>query len=341
MRWILVALVACHSTPPVPPKPAAPELEQVDVFGSHQLDRATAIAKWGDQLLAIMHTWDAQGDLAPLEDKLKAEIQATGKYALVEVSIIGYFKPKKTYVTIDLVDAADRDRRMTFLPAPTGELPDPDGLLAMWQEYEQKVMGMLMAGQLPMKHGSCAPAWHCISFDHESLVPYRDAFMQRVPAVEADLVRVLREDKRDANRGAAAYLLAHLASGDRVVELMLPAMRDPSSLVRNDAMRVLALIAQDHPEIAIPLDPVLDALAFPTTTDRNKASAILSGITKHAQLTTAQRAAIRTRAGTTLVDMLALRQPNNHDYAYEILKNVSGKDLGEHAIDAWRGWLNG
>lgn len=40
-----------------------------------------------------------------------------------------------------------------------------------------------------------------------------------------------------------------------------------------------------------------------------------------------------------LVEMLALKQPNNHDFAYRILKQVSGRDLGEHAVESWRAWL--
>jgi hypothetical protein len=40
-----------------------------------------------------------------------------------------------------------------------------------------------------------------------------------------------------------------------------------------------------------------------------------------------------------LVDMLALRQPNNHDFAYLILKTISGRDFGEHAVDDWRAWV--
>ena len=101
-------------------------------------------------------------------------------------------------------------------------------------------------------------------------------------------------------------------------------------------LRVLAVIANDHPEIAIPLDPVLEALQFPTTTDRNKASAILAGLARRPE----HRAAIRANAGPALIAMLALAQPNNHDFAYEILKLISSRDLGEHAIAEWRAWLD-
>lgn len=226
---------------------------------------------------------------------------------------------------------------MTFDPAPAGTHADPDGLLALWDEYEDKAMGMLMSGTVKHDAEPC-PFWHCFTFAHPSLVRYREAFAKRVPAVERELVAVLREERRDSRRAAAAYLLAHLVSGERVVELLLPSIRDPSELVRNNAMRVLAMIAMHRPEIAIPIAPILAALRYPTTLDRNKASAILAGLTSR-ELGAKAREQIIAGAGELLVDMLALKQPNNHDFAYRILKQVSGRDLGEHAVESWRAWL--
>jgi hypothetical protein len=248
-----------------------------------------------------------------------------------------YFSSRATYVTLDLVDADDRARRMRFGPEPTGTHPDPDGLLALWEEYAEKALKMLMDGTVKPEKEPC-PFWHCLTFAHDSLLPYRDAFAKRVPTVWLELAAVLREDRRKDRRAAAAFLLAHIASGERVVELMLPSITDPNELVRNNAMRVLALIAEDHPAIAIPVAPILEALHFPATSDRNKASAILDSLTRRG-LDPAMRDQLLAGAGEVLVDMLALRQPNNHDPAYRILKQLSGRDLGEHAIDAWRAWL--
>ena len=106
----------------------------------------------------------------------------------------------------------------------------------------------------------------------------------------------MHTDARARHRAHAAFLLAHIASGDRVVEHVLPAIRDPDGLVRNNALRVLAAIAHDHPEIAIPLDPVLDALELPLTTDRNKAAAILDALAQRDGL----EPRIAARAGPTL-----------------------------------------
>jgi hypothetical protein len=336
----LVLLVACgggrtspRATPASPARSSPAELERIDVFGSRKLGRDAVLSRWGDRLAQLVrHPEQLEG-----KGELEAQIAAAGDFTFVDLAIVTYPPPAGTYLTVDLVDAEDRARRMKHAPAPTGTHADPDGLLALWDEYQPKALGMMMDGTVKPGAEKC-PFWHCFTFAHESLILYRDAFARRVPAVERALVTVLREEKRDDRRAAAAFLLAHLPSGQRVVELMLPSITDPSVLVRNNAMRVLAMTAMHHPEIAIPVTPILEALHFPSTLDRNKASAILAGITRR-EPTAEVRAQILAGAGELLVDMLALKQPNNHDFAYQVLKQISGRDLGEHAIDAWRAWF--
>ena len=74
---------------------------------------------------------------------------------------------------------------------------------------------------------------------------------------------------------------------------------------------------------------------FPATTDRHKAAAILSGMADQ----TEYHNAITKQAGPVLLQMLKLSQPNNHDFAYDILKKVSKKDYGERNYDSWEKWL--
>jgi len=103
-------------------------------------------------------------------------------------------------------------------------------------------------------------------------------------------------------------------------------------------MRVVVDIAFHHPELDVPIDPVLEALEHPSTLDRNKASAILDGLLERPDGDRLHRV-IAKRAGATLIAMLRLKQPNNHGFAYAILKKVRGQDLGERDYDAWEAWL--
>jgi hypothetical protein len=166
-----------------------------------------------------------------------------------------------------------------------------------------------------------------------------DKFVRGVPANEAGLIRVLRDDRDEENRGAAAFLLAHLRDGDKLVALMLAALDDPSSLVRNNAARVLWDVATWHPDIAIPLDPVLRRLDGPSTSDRNKTVLVIESLLWRPDGAALHRPVLR-RAGQTLLKLLALEQPNNHDPAYRVLKLTSGQDFGERDLARWRSWLD-
>jgi hypothetical protein len=83
---------------------------------------------------------------------------------------------------------------------------------------------------------------------------------------------------------------------------------------------------------------VLHALNGPTTTDRNKAVAVVAGLVARPDGAKLYREVI-AQAGPILIKLLALEQPNNHDFAYSILKQVSGKDFGERDVAAWQRWL--
>jgi hypothetical protein len=314
--YLLVLLTACGAAAPKPaasPPPPDPRLEHVDVFGSTQVTRDQVLAVAGADLAALVTATETRDDsFSDHYDAATAAIAKLGDFAYVEISPITYYKPPAVYLTVDLVDAKDAKTRMTFAPAPTGDVPDPDGLLAAWSAYEQKAFAVMRTGKASDE--GC-PVWHCMIVD-PSLAADLEDFARRVPQHEAELAKILREDKDDQERAYAAFLLAHLPDGKRVVELMMPAFHDPSHLVRNNAMRVVALIARDHAELEIPLEPVLTALRFPGNTDRNKAGAILAGLVEHDP---ARAKAIVAEVGDVLRAMAASRQPNNRDFAVEIL----------------------
>jgi hypothetical protein len=132
------------------------------------------------------------------------------------------------------------------------------------------------------------------------------------------LFRILKDDRDAGQRGAAAYLLAHIEDPDELVRGLAPSVRDPSSYVRNDVMRVLAHLSQFHPKVAIPLAPILKAIDYPDTTDRNKALYVLDGLAARP----GNAEVIRREALPTLRKLAALQQPNNRDPARSILKKI-------------------
>ena len=70
-------------------------------------------------------------------------------------------------------------------------------------------------------------------------------------------------------------------------------------------------------------------------TDRNKALLVLL----NAANSSSSKQLIIREGTKQLVSLLRLKQPNNHEMAYDLLKKISGKDFGSHNPDAWEKWL--
>jgi hypothetical protein len=77
---------------------------------------------------------------------------------------------------------------------------------------------------------------------------------------------------------------------------------------------------------------VIAALDFPSSADRNKAAhtvAALAGDPRYHDTIRAVPAALR---------LLKLEKANNHEPAYEILKQVSGESFGDRDYAVWERW---
>ena len=313
--------------------PAEPRLVAVDVFDTDPETCAHVVARHDHALRAALES-GAEDDVS----RLVAEIRAGGDYAYVEPSLGTYYEKHARYLTIDIVDRRDEERRMPFRKRPTARYPDPGGLIAAWEAYASKELELLSRGQLRPPPADC-PSFHCLGDPRQpELRPLAAAFAA-VPDHGDELAVILRDDARDSYRASAAFLLAYLTDGNTVVADMVPAIHDSSALVRNNALRVLAEIALHHPEVDIPIAPVIEALSFPATSDRNKAAATVFRLAARPDGAKLHRQIARD-AGRVLLAMLQLAQPNNHDFAYKVLKEISGQSYGERDYAAWRVWLD-
>ena len=333
--FVILALVFLRTTFATVPRAQA-KINGFDTFGSKRISATEISRQYGAQI----DEWVAAAkNQRPEFGKLKKCIEAAIKnqfgFAYVNLSLITYFAPYfGDFVTVDVVEPQDEVRRMTFLPEPKGHFEDPDGLIELWDQYLQLAFEIQNTGQFV--YPKTCPAWHCThGFENPKIAPYLKKFSKLVPQNEKKLARILKKDARPQFRGNAAFLLAHLKNGQVVVKYVLGSVRDSSELVRNNSVRILSNIAMKHPEIEIPVEPILQVLNFPATTDRNKAGYTLVWLSKNKKY----KKVIIQSVGQVLLDMLKLEQPNNHDPAYSILKNVSGKNFEERDYEAWEKWL--
>jgi hypothetical protein len=329
-----VALPAQETTEPVY------RFGGVDIYGTDAIAVAEFGTRFGGRARALLDAVQ-QNDGAAVDtiaQSMSGEIRRLADFAWIDMALI--YDPSDTtaYMTFDVVERADSVRRMSFAPVPAGQVEDPAGLLALWRAYEDTVLQRMIRGQMPPKPTPAdCPALHCVgAFGADPTVGrYERAFVTDAPRHTAMLLRVLREDADEADRGAAAYLLAHAAEPDSAVAALVAAMRDPSARVRNNATRVLMMAATLRAELDVPLEPVLESIDSPTTTSRNKALYLLAALSLRPEL----HDRIRRQAAPTLLRLLRLIQPNNHHPAYLVLKNISGESFGDRDYDAWERWL--
>jgi hypothetical protein len=112
-------------TPPLP----VPVLAAIDVYGSRRVDPELVRRALGFEVgRPFVRS-------AVLLRQKEAEIKKLHAFAFVKVSYINYLggpEAGRCYLTVDLVDAGD-EQRVRFLPEPTEQPPDPEGLVARWR----------------------------------------------------------------------------------------------------------------------------------------------------------------------------------------------------------------
>jgi hypothetical protein len=310
-----------------------------DVFGTTRISIEQIKQRFGNDIERLVQAIAAHDDrtFIDLYSKVTLGIQAMGNFAYAEVSPVEYFDTGEyCYVTVDVVEQRDRDRRLTFLPAQRKQFSDPDGLLAAWRQYEESALALIGEREVNPDRGRC-PALHCMwGFNHPSLKKYEEIFQTTVPRNKESLKAILREDEKETHRARAVLLLAHISDPQELVQALLPSMKDSSSFVRNSVLRVLSQIAKERRDVAIPVDPFLDALELPATIERSKVLTTLDELATHEE----NKASIIRKGGSKLIQILKLLQPNNHECAYGILRKISSKDFGERNYKAWEQWLD-
>jgi hypothetical protein len=316
----------------------------VDVYKTDQISADDINKKFGKKLLKIKNIMlSPGGPIAPKNQEkfsvilknMSDDIKKMGDFAFVSVAPVRYPNVDNIYITIDIIDQKDRKRLELFTPEPTKSLPDPDHLIALWQEYEKTGFDIFLKEKSPPPFKSC-PAFHCIfGFEHAALKKYQAIFENNVPKDKAQLIAILRQDKDPEKRAVAAFLLAHLKNGEEIINILTPSMYDSASGVRNNVIRTLAMTVSKVKNPDFPIDKAVTALKFPAESDRNKSLYLILN------LVTQPRYAkyIQQHASQELMDNLKMSQLNLHDTAYEVLVAMSREKFDSRDYTAWEHWL--
>lgn len=327
----------------------------VDFYGVDAKEGAPLLQKYRQRIIGLQdavlaasdnpHTTPAQwAHLSEVEKDLKRDIMKEGAFAAVGFDTIRYQPPSPIYTTLEIIKK-NQPTRSHYLEHPkTNEvaiatptkdtLVDQDVIAAM-QVYTQKAVTLFLAGQLP-KQGDRCPVYHCaFAFQHPQLKPYLEVFNTAAIQKKNVILAALRDDPDSERRAAAVFLIGHFRDPHEIVRVLLPYINDTSVAVRNNTIRVLSETVRRANIMTVDVHPFLALLDSPYGTDRNKSLDMLLALS----VSKSARRVLLEEGRTPLLAMLALKQPNNHDVAYLILKQISGKTFAENDSKAWEHWF--
>ncbi|MFA5960567.1 MAG: HEAT repeat domain-containing protein [Tatlockia sp.] len=267
------------------------------------------------------------------------QIKREQNLLFVNAATIFYMPKNVSYTTIEVVSQAHPELlRYTALEAHSRVTHSPADLIDKMTEFSQISMMLYAENKLQEKDTDTryCPVYHCaINFEHPALKPYLSLFNQGAIKDKTLILNTIKNDSNSERRGAAIFLLGHLNDPHEIISLLLPYVQDHDPLVRNNSIRVIGETVRKAKIHDFDLKPFLALLHSPSTLDRNKS---LYVIYEAAQLPTAKKLIVQ-QSGDILLQLLQLKQPNNHDVTYKILKRLSGKKWGDQDFAAWKQWL--
>ncbi len=337
MRSALFAVLASAILAPAGAQSTA-TLRGVDVYRSESFDAGAAYRRFGDEFDNYVRLRNEGGahDAAKAEElraKMQAEVAGLPGIAFAELSFTDFFSAddRALYATLDVVDKADASR-LAFNPLPAGDVPDPAGLLAAWKRYMDLGESLSMSGQISMDRPNC-PGFYCLWSGTPEIDGLEARFKAGAQGENAELRRVLAEDRDGGKRAAALFVLSYSVSGSDVLSLCGGALTDPDPRVRGAALQILSDIANHHPELPVALLRVLPRLDDPSSAVRGKAMGLLVPLSERK----AYRDVMLTSA-PRLVKLLELHLPESRDLAYTLLGIISRKDFDKGDYTSWEKW---
>lgn len=324
----------------------------VDVFGTSKLNGQKIIKKYEKDIVEIeegvnqllmknkvMEKNKEEALLIKRQDLLTKIKQEYG-FLYVGFESVQYPDLHKTFTTIEVVSPKEA-YRMNYVDPVIKQRSDPHKNIKARRDVIDKMMAYQELGMrimLDPKHSyttTNCPVYHCTwGFDEPKLKPYLKLFNTSATKDRKLILDTLQENDIE-RRGAAIFLVGHFKNPHEIIQLLSPYVKDKQSLIRNNAMRVIGATLLKSKITDINIEPFLAALDSPYETDRNKSLFILWNL---ANVKNVQNAIIK-QSGDRLIKLLQLKQPNNHDIAFLLLKKISGKNYGENKVAAWQKWL--
>ncbi|WP_131782377.1 HEAT repeat domain-containing protein [Legionella gresilensis] len=277
-------------------------------------------------------------NLAMKKKYLVERIKKNEHYAFVDFQTIYYPAERNYYTTIEVV-RHDEKHRLHYIQQKINvstNKTNQNDLIEQRIKFDKLEMHLLNENKLGPTDAIC-PVYHCVSgFNNPALQPYLKVFNEGAIKQKKLIKKTLSDDPNPERRAAAAFLVGHFKDPKEIIATLTSSINDRSEAVRNNVMRVMGQTIEKSHLFDIDANKVLPLIDSPYTTDRNKALFILSSAVKSEK----NKKIILEKGKKRIVDILRLKQPNNHEFAYLILKEISGKNYSDTDIQSWQNWLN-
>lgn len=253
------------------------------------------------------------------KQKLLEKIKKTHHFAFVDIQTVHYPNQKDIFSTLEIIQDQHSPRlRFVTQRSRLFHTNNRHDLIQTMIDYQNKAMRLFLEKKIDYTDQKC-PVYHCIvPFNHPTLKPYLNIFNEGIKKDKKTVIDVLTKDKNPDRRAAAAFLIGHINNPNEIIDILSSHIDDPDQGVRNNVLRVIGETiwrAKIHHLNALPYLHLLDS---PYVSDRNKALLILNTLADHRE----RIKQIASNNHGRLERLAALKQPNNHDIAVNILKKI-------------------
>jgi len=316
----------------------------VDVYRSNQITAEDIQSKYKselDELVKLQLSKDIfkmsnLEKMLNIEKHISDQMKQQGQFSYIDFSVVQYPNDKVPHVTVDVVDKNDEERLHYFVQEPNQNLHGAEDLLLVMNKYLEIGNTQIIKEKKFPTYKRC-PVFHCtFGFEQKELKPYLSIFNKGVKKYESQLYNILKNDRNAEKRASAAYLLAHVKDGHKLVKNLSYSILDPNNSVRNNVLRVSGMALTKVKVDDYPMSDLIKTLDCPHETDRNKTLLVMTSLAKQNQK---YRDYLIKYSSDLLLKNLRLSQPNLHHNAISVLQAISGKHFNENDYSSWEKWV--
>lgn len=308
---------------------------EIDVYGASPELGLKMIQKYGSSLAhleekriyKVMHHQKSENLEKAITEKIKI-IQHEFSLPALRVDTVFYPDIGKFYTTMGCCQLSAND---AYTPVPYPQHKKLDIIDSMHFFIQEAVSFMISHPEYANR--LVCRDYQCITPEIPEFNAKLKYFRKVVPQSKAWIEKTIFEDKNLERRRAAIFLLAYYPNPEEINQILTRLLDDKNHFIRHDALRVYGEMYPKTKHMDIPVQKILLSAHACDVGERNKALIVLSEAAKKSQYHS-----LLKQDTKQFIELLKLKQPNNHVFAYDILKQISHKKYLSTDIASWEHW---